>query len=154
MTTRSAIRCASSRSWVQRRIARCLARSDTMKARSERGLRVQRGGGLVEQEDRWVVHQAARDGDLLLHAARERAQTDLESVREAEQLRELRRAALRLGDVVEMAEEPQISTKRHALVERGLVGDHTAAGADAVGIVAYRDAVDQHVALARREDAG
>ena len=45
-----------------------------------RGLGIERGGGLVEQEHRRVVHQATRDRDLLLHAARERAEADVETV--------------------------------------------------------------------------
>src|SRR5207249_11108880 len=53
-----------------------------------------------------------------------------------------------------MAEESEIRAERHALVERGLIRDHAAALAHAVRIGSDRDAVDEHVALARRQDAG
>src|SRR5437667_98349 len=75
------------------------------RAQRARGLGIERGGGLVEEEHRRVVHEAARDRDLLLHTARERAEADVEPVGEAEQLREFLGALAGGRDVVEVAEE-------------------------------------------------
>src|SRR6185503_12254519 len=129
------------------------AQRNDERAKRACGLGVERGRGLVEQEDGRVMHETARDRDLLFHPARERAEADVETVRQAEQLRELLGAARSVGDVVQMAEERQVGAKGHALVERGLVGHHAATAADPARIGAHRDPVDEYVTLARSEDA-
>ncbi len=57
-----------------------------------------------------------------------------------------------MRDVVEAREEAEIAPQRHALVQRRLVGDEAASSAHSVCILAYRDAIDEDVAFARRED--
>jgi len=98
------------------------------------------------------VDQGAGDRDLLPHPSREGGEPAVEHVVEAEELRELRGARVRVGDVVEPREEAEVAAKRHALVERGLVGDEPTARADRVGVLCYRYPVDEHVAFARCED--
>ena len=115
-------------------------------------LGVERGRGLVEKQDRRIVHQGARDRDLLPHPARERRELAVEDVVEPKELRELRSADVRLRDVVEPCEEGEIGAQRHPLVERWLIGDEAAASPDCVRVLPHRDPVHEDIALTRRED--
>ena len=80
------------------------------------------------------MHQGSRDGDFLAHAARERREPSVKHVVESEQLRELRGPSVRVRDVVQPREEPEVSAQGHALVERRLIGDEPASRAHAVRV--------------------
>ena len=111
------------------------AKRDDERAERLGHLGIERGRGLVEQKDGRIVHESASDGHLLAHAAGERAEPAIEDVVEAEQLRELRRPPRGLVDVVETTKERQVCAKRHALVERGLIGDEATSRSDGVRII-------------------
>src|SRR5206468_3041927 len=82
----------------------------------------------------------------------ERAEPLVEHVVEAEELRKGHGPSVWVSDVVETREETEIDAKRHALVQRGLVGHEPAAGSHAVGIRSDREPVDENVAITRGED--
>src|SRR6266566_6324996 len=128
------------------------AERDDERAQHLGHLWVERGPGLVEQQDRWIVYEGPCDRDLLAHTARERRELAIEDVVEPEKLRQLRGPNVRVGDVVEPREEAEIGPQRHSLVERWLIGDEATPRAHRVRVLLDRNAVDQDLALARRED--
>ena len=116
------------------------------------GHRVERPERLVHQDDARLVDERPRDGDALLHAAREVLREALGEVEEADLLQHLARplAALLRRDPLELQAVLDVLLDREPAERRVGLEDHAAVAAR----LADRLPVEEDLPLRRREEAG
>ena len=140
--TRSASASASSRYWVVRKTVTpsSLARRSTSSHSAAAALRVEAGGGLVEEQDPRPVHQRQRQVEPALHAARVAAHLAVGRLGQAHALDQLVAAALALGlgQAVQRGLQAHVLARGQERVERGLLQR----GAD---VLAHLRAVRAHL---------
>ena len=122
----------------------------------ERGLGIEGGGRLVEEDDRRLVEQRPGDGQLLLHALAEGAGHVVAPI---PQLEEAQVALDPLGsdvcvEAVQPAEEVEVRARRQFVVQPGRLGQDADPRPDGIGSLADVEAVDRRRALGRRDERG
>src|SRR5581483_11160424 len=114
-------------------------------------LRVERAERLVEQQDRWIAGERARDGDALLHAAGELTRKAILEALEADQRNEPRDDGVALGASHGLLVKAVDDVAAHGEPgKQRIFLEHNAAfGAGP----AHASALDQHVAVGLEEAA-
>ena len=128
---------ASLITWVEKStVLPCSRHSRMNPMMAARGHDVEAAGRLVEDHDRRIVHQRARDGDFLLHAGRELVAAAMTEFVHLQALEERVDAAAQ-GVLVESVEAAEIFDhllRGKAPVERRRGGKKTDVSADFLGI--------------------